>query len=1065
MKKQDQRRPSKDRRPSRDPVPQAPSPSRKPRKPALAIETLEPRILMSATWVDADTGAAQSGAETGNDAYTGTSGNDTADGLAGNDLLSGLAGDDSLFGGDGNDTLVGGEGNDTMDGGSGTDTADYSSASSGVTVDLSKSNAQNTGGAGTDTIKNMENATGSAFDDELKGNNSANVLSGGAGNDTLEGGSGNDILDGGTGNDVLDGGSGDDTLTGGEGKDNLTGGSGADVLDGGLGNDTLKGGSGDDILIGGEGNDTLRGGSGKDSLFGGAGNDVLRGEGGDDTIDGGEGNDTLLGGSGKDTLTGGAGDDLIKGGSGDDTIYGGAGNDDLRGGSGNDAFHADGGNDSMKGESGNDTFYFANAQSGDSYTVDGGKNGNDTIDLSTYSAGQVAQSAGRIDVSLNSGGTFSIFHSNIEKLKIGASESAPIGTTPDTIDSDDAGDDAEDSNLAPVADAGSDVAVGEGTQVTLNASDSTDPEGASLTYSWTQVGGPAVILSNPSSAQATFTSPELVANTTLTFKVEVSDGSQTTEDLVTVTVNADNDAPTVNAGADQTVEEGATVQLAGNATDPEGQGLTYQWVQTSGPAVTLSNPAAANPTFVAPQGVSNSQVTFELRASDGTNTSVDTVAVNVNDAPTANAGADQTVEEGATVQLAGNATDPEGQGLTYHWVQTSGPAVTLSNPAAANPTFVAPDVDSSTPIRFELRVSDGTSTSVDTVDVMVDSVAQPASSSPNSGSMSAGESVPAVGPIASIAAGAPGSGQAASQGPSNSYVSGNGKVVEEVNTVSPEVVPAPATTGESFGRPNASSSAVESVPNANETRGTTPTGPANSVHQPTSPGVSSPVSIRFESTPATQNSQDSGQNEEKQDFDILDPFEGMQGVLEVRSPSDDHESIHAPRLQNEAAERFSYGPVTPARTPANTVALSGDDIMESVAAGLKLGDLFEEIPTRPAPVAETYLTGESATNFASHPGPRGVSAIASEESTMQRRAAESSQVPAKSDPPASETQGRPFETAPSVHEPGTPTASEAVEFFPALFSGFLAKVWSAVLGLTGAARHSDDSDPRGSKRS
>ena len=55
------------------------------------------------------------------------------------------------------------------------------------------------------------------------------------------------------------------------------------------------------------------------------------------------------------------------------------------------------------------------------------------------------------------------------------------------------------------------------------------------------------------------------------------------------------------------------VTLTGLAsTDPEGQALTYTWVQTSGPAVTLDDANAAQPTFTAPEGLANTDVTFEL---------------------------------------------------------------------------------------------------------------------------------------------------------------------------------------------------------------------------------------------------------------------------------------------------------------------------------------------------------------------------------------------------------------------------------------------------------------------
>ena len=78
------------------------------------------------------------------------------------------------------------------------------------------------------------------------------------------------------------------------------------------------------------------------------------------------------------------------------------------------------------------------------------------------------------------------------------------------------------------------------------------------------------------------------------------------------------------------VDEGDLVTLSGSGTDPEGEGLTYQWVQTGGPAVTLSDATASEPTFTAPEGLSNSEITFELQVSDGTNTSIDTMSVTIN---------------------------------------------------------------------------------------------------------------------------------------------------------------------------------------------------------------------------------------------------------------------------------------------------------------------------------------------------------------------------------------------------------------------------------------------------
>ncbi|MFQ2637201.1 beta strand repeat-containing protein [Aeromonas caviae] len=167
----------------------------------------------------------------------GGSGNDTLNGNAGNDILLGGLGNDTLNGGEGNDLLIGGAGNDTLNGGNGNDTASYFDSAAGVTVTVNGAN-QNTGGAGTDSLSNMENLVGSMFNDSLTGDGNANVLSGLAGNDILSGGGGDDLLIGGTGSDTLTGGAGKDTfkwMAGDAGgtdtiKDFTTGANG-DVLD------------------------------------------------------------------------------------------------------------------------------------------------------------------------------------------------------------------------------------------------------------------------------------------------------------------------------------------------------------------------------------------------------------------------------------------------------------------------------------------------------------------------------------------------------------------------------------------------------------------------------------------------------------------------------------------------------------------------------------------------------------------------------------------------------------------------------------------------------------------
>lgn len=132
-------------------------------------------------------------------------GNDLYDGHNGilNGAVFGEDGNDTLIGGAGVDWFEGGAGNDTINGGGGTDRALYSEATSGVTVDLAITGAQDTIGAGTDTLTGIEELLGSAHDDNLTGDGFVNYLEGGAGNDLMTGGGGNDRIVGGDGsNDV-----------------------------------------------------------------------------------------------------------------------------------------------------------------------------------------------------------------------------------------------------------------------------------------------------------------------------------------------------------------------------------------------------------------------------------------------------------------------------------------------------------------------------------------------------------------------------------------------------------------------------------------------------------------------------------------------------------------------------------------------------------------------------------------------------------------------------------------------------------------------------------------------
>jgi hypothetical protein len=243
---------------------------------------------------------------------------------------------------------------------------------------------------------------------------------------------------------------------------------------------------------------------------------------------------------------------------------------------------------------------------------------------------------------------------------------------------------------------------------------------AELAIDWQQLAGPAVVLDDATSASPSFTAPQLpggFGSQVLTLQLTVAADGESRTDTVDVTVVNVNRAPVAEAGGDQTVNEGSPVSLDGSASfDPDGDAVTHLWTQIGGPPVVLTGADTATPAFTAPLiagGVDSvATLDFQLTVSDGVLAGADFVQVvveQVNHAPVADAGIDQTVDEGVLVTLDGHASsDPDGDPIAYAWRQLSGLPVTLSDAAGAAPSFVAPVTGpGGATLVFELTVSDG----------------------------------------------------------------------------------------------------------------------------------------------------------------------------------------------------------------------------------------------------------------------------------------------------------------------------------------------------------------------
>ncbi|MEI4770520.1 IPT/TIG domain protein [Psychrobacillus sp. FJAT-51614] len=207
-----------------------------------------------------------------------------------------------------------------------------------------------------------------------------------------------------------------------------------------------------------------------------------------------------------------------------------------------------------------------------------------------------------------------------------------------------------------------------------------------------------------------------ISTTSLTFAPAIVTINSTAggKSSISVTVTGSPNVPipvTANAGEDETVIFDSTVMLDG--TKSTGVITSYNWTQLSGTPITLTGNNTATPTFIAPN--STSTLVFELTVDGEGGPSTATVSISVIEftpIPIANAGPDQTVQQGSFVTLSGSAT---GIVTTYQWEQISGSPVQLTNANMPSASFSFPPLDET--LSFQLTVRGPGGTSSDVVDI------------------------------------------------------------------------------------------------------------------------------------------------------------------------------------------------------------------------------------------------------------------------------------------------------------------------------------------------------------
>ena len=256
-------------------------------------------------------------------------------------------------------------------------------------------------------------------------------------------------------------------------------------------------------------------------------------------------------------------------------------------------------------------------------------------------------------------------------------------------------------------------------QTSIGTVTATDPSGSvSFSISGTEItiGTTSGVLEFTSAANLV----DFETKSSYSATVTASDGTNTSTQDITVTLTDVNEAPFIFTDSFN-VDEDQTAVGTINASDPEGDTLTYS---VSGSDFTIGSSSGVMAFAMAANLVdfeTKSSYTVDVTVSDGTNSRTKTITVNltdVNEAPFIFTDS-FTVAENQTAVGTINATDPEGDTLTY---SVSGSEFTIGSSSGVMAFVAAPDFETKSTFSVDVSVTDGTNSRTKTITVNVTDV-------------------------------------------------------------------------------------------------------------------------------------------------------------------------------------------------------------------------------------------------------------------------------------------------------------------------------------------------------
>jgi alpha-tubulin suppressor-like RCC1 family protein len=272
-------------------------------------------------------------------------------------------------------------------------------------------------------------------------------------------------------------------------------------------------------------------------------------------------------------------------------------------------------------------------------------------------------------------------------------------------------------NVPPTVGAGSNQTIQLPTSSVTLTGTATGNNGATITSTaWTEVSGPVTGTIAAASSLSTGVSGLTTAGTYV-FQLKATDNNGLTGTAtVTITVEAANVPPTVNAGSDLTIQlPVSSVTLSGTATGNGGATISSTaWTEVAGPVTATIASAGSLSTGVSGLTTAGTYV-FQLKATDNNGLSgsgtvtvtVQAAAPPVNVPPTVSAGSDQTILlPVSTATLTGTATGNSGATISSTvWTEVSGP-VTATIAAASSLSTGVTGLTTAGSYVFELKATD-----------------------------------------------------------------------------------------------------------------------------------------------------------------------------------------------------------------------------------------------------------------------------------------------------------------------------------------------------------------------